>query len=164
VVLATGLAGMGMAIWLQPKDEQRIQSRLDGLTAALSHDRPVDEAWNTKLRAAVEHGVASSLTLEIAEGPDGEWTQPEIIRAAAQLGHRDSALGLQTQGVTVKVDAKAGLAQAGGDVLVRRVLANGRVDLRQRQFAATLLEDDGDWRLEALRLAPERHDQPEARP
>jgi hypothetical protein len=162
LVVAASVALLGWLVF-GDSDETKVLSRLEELASAVETKQGENVAIRAlRLKGAFEKGFEPGALLRAPELSETRGVK-DLTALAASVPQAYGELDVSIGETDVHVDRRAHEARVtAGVTLTGTVGGELRRDKRVVRF--TLVERDGDWRVELIDVEPKTHEQPEARP
>jgi hypothetical protein len=165
VAIAVVLGSLGLLgyVLFSDSDEERILARLEELARAVETSSGENVAFRTlRLKGVFEEALEPQVRFSAAELDDTTGRQ-ELAALAGSAPQVFGDLDISIGSTDVRINRELKSADVASEVtLIGTRGGELRRDTRQVRFE--LQKTDGEWRVSAIRVQAETHEEPEARP
>lgn len=155
--------GAFFAVRARDTPERRIGVRIGQLEQVLSSTRAGSAADHRKrIERAFEEAIAGDVVVRIPDFPELARGRQSLVVVAGRAISDPRGLDVRTRAIDVKLDADGRAATATFDAEIGR--PGDELHKDARRVTLRFAEAGGAWQVTSIDVAPETHEEPEARP
>jgi hypothetical protein len=165
VALAVVVASAGLLAYvlLSDSDEERILARLEELARAVETSPGENVAFRTlRLKKVFEEALEPQVRFSAPE-LDETTGRRELAALAGSAPSTFGNLDVSIGSTDIRINRELSDAEVASQVTLTST-RGGELRRDTRQVRFELHESDGEWRVSAIRVAPQTDEEPEARP